>query len=196
MIYWICERYFRPELEEIRSSVEILRAAHFSKSGGTVPEIAVATLITAEDRRFLGHSGFDPIAILRAIFNYLVHRRISGGSTIDQQFVRTLTKHYERTFFRKFREILLAVYLQRLATKKEIAAMYLLIAYFGWQMNGIVQACRRFEISIPTMSVNQAAFVVASLKYPIPKMPTGAFLNRHRHRVEYIVAKMKGGTLK
>lgn len=189
--YWVCSRLFRKEVEQINAAVNILRAAHFSHNKNTVPNIAILSLVSAEDRRFWSHSGFDYRAMTRAALHYLISGRVSGGSTIDQQFVRTITGHYERTLFRKFREIMLAISLQCLATKSEIAAMYLLIAYFGWQMNGIVQACRRFKISLENMSMRQAAFVIASLKYPIARVPTSEFNARHHRRVDYILANMK-----
>lgn len=130
---------------------------------------AVVALIVGEDRRFYKHYGFDPIGIARAIW-WLVTRGVwTGGSTIEQQLVRTLTGRYERTFRRKLREILLASLVQEILPKSDVARLYLSVAFFGWQMNGIQQACGRLGINIESMDRQQAASLVARLKYPEPK---------------------------
>jgi len=188
----LCEFCFPIETKQLISAVRLLKEVHFSSSGQTqpVPPIAILALITAEDRRFYKHYGFDIIAILRCIFQYIMFKKHSGGSTIDQQFVRTVTRRYDRTLFRKIREIILSIYLQRIASKEEIAAMYLLVAYLGWRMNGYLQACRRHSIRASKINETEAAFIVASLKYPIPKSPSAAFQNRHEQRVRYILKNL------
>lgn len=51
-------------------------------------------LISAEDHRFRYHTGVDPIAILRAIYIYIRYGKYQGASTIEQQFIRTVTCRY------------------------------------------------------------------------------------------------------
>ena len=59
--------------------------------GGLFPAHLKAAVIAAEDQRFRYHPGFDPIAIVRALYsNTLQQRTISGASTITQQVVRLI----------------------------------------------------------------------------------------------------------
>lgn len=129
-------------------------------------------LILSEDRRFFRHPGVDLIAIARALWSILVKRRLQGASTIEQQLVRTLTKRYELTLRCKLREITLALLVSLSSRKSQIARSYLQVAYFGWQMNGLLQACKRLHINPSTASALEAATVIARLKYPEPQFPS------------------------
>jgi penicillin-binding protein 1A len=55
-------------------------------------KLLIAHLISGEDHRFYNHIGFDPIAILRAIYKRIDAGKIEGASTIEQQYVRTCTE--------------------------------------------------------------------------------------------------------
>lgn len=192
----VCRKMFPVEVEKLETAIRFLREAHFARGSPQVPPSIIDALVFAEDRRFYRHRGFDPVAILRCIVAFLASGKVSGGSTIDQQLVRTVTRRYERTLLRKIREIVLSVYLQKLATKDEIAGMYMHAAYFGWRMNGLLQACRRYGISIQDPGEKEAAFLIASLKYPIPKQPSTAFLAQHAARVRYILKGLKKAELR
>ena len=77
-----------------------------------------------------------------------------GASTINQQLVRVLTNRYERTFKRKVKEILLASLVARAIPKTDIPGIYLSVAYFGWRMNGLVQAVlQTMGIVLPRMTL-------------------------------------------
>jgi penicillin-binding protein 1A len=147
----------------------------------------IDTLILAEDRRFLYHFGFDPIAVIRAIFSLLTKGKLQGASTIEQQLVRTITRRYEITLSRKLREIVLASILSASFPKDRIARAYLCVAYFGWRMNGITQACTQLSINPETATVNQAASIIARLKYPEPKDPSHKRLKQIEERCTHIL---------
>ncbi len=129
----------------------------------------VQFLIVGEDRRFLYHPGFDIIAIGRATWRRIAWGRQEGASTIEQQLVRVLTGRYERTLRRKLAEIFLATLVPRVVPKSEVPGLYLQVAYFGWRMNGLRQACQRLGLDPGAMSAEQAAGMVARLKYPQPR---------------------------
>jgi penicillin-binding protein 1A len=128
----------------------------------------IEALIQAEDHRFLLHKGVDTRAILRAIFVTTFTRKLEGGSTITQQLVRVASGDYRRTLSRKFKEMCLAAWIDAEIMKIEQAAVYLRIAYFGWRMNGLVQATTRLQFSFP-LSNTEAAALVARIKYPEPQ---------------------------
>jgi membrane carboxypeptidase/penicillin-binding protein len=134
--------------------------------------IACELLISGEDHRFFRHSGFDIIAICRAIYKRLADGKVEGASTIDQHIVRVLTCRYERTVERKLREILLATLVSTVIPKHALPGLYLRLGYYGWRMNNFQQACRRLNIDPLNMTVIEAASIVSRLKYPEPKMPS------------------------
>lgn|SRR5574341_72304 len=144
-------------------------------------------LIVAEDRRFSTHSGIDVIAVIRAIWKYLLYRQLSGASTIQQQLVRTIQRRYERSFRRKIREMMLACVVSEVMEKYEILDSYLHVAYFGWRMNGLDQACGRLGINIAHPTPQQAATVVARLKYPEPEIPSPKRLQQIANRTQYLL---------
>src|SRR5260370_30708064 len=69
-------------------------------------------VIVLEDRRFMKHPGFDPKSVVREFFKALTFRRHGGASTIDMQFVRTVTGYKELTITRKLYEMLLSILIQ------------------------------------------------------------------------------------
>jgi membrane peptidoglycan carboxypeptidase len=126
-------------------------------------------LISGEDHRFRYHIGFDIIAILRAMKNRLLHNKIEGASTIEQQLVRVLTNDFERTFNRKIKEIFLSTTLSKLVPRKDIPTIYLHVAYFGTDMNGLEQVFNKLHIvNNQIMSIEQCAEIIARIKYPEP----------------------------
>jgi len=147
----------------------------------------LTALIVAEDRRFYSHGGVDAIAIVGALWRFVYVRRLAGASTIEQQMVRVLTQDRGRTLRRKFRETILACTLVNKYDKPDIAGMYLAAAYFGWEMNGIEQACRRLDLNLSQLSTRQAASIVARLKYPEPDKPSAARAALIARRTEHIL---------
>ncbi len=149
----------------------------------------VALLIAAEDHRFGSHPGVDPISLCRAVWRTLVCRRREGGSTIAMQLVRVITGHYDRTIGRKIVEIYLAVRLTKLVRKTDIPKLYLSIAYFGWRMNGLKQASMRLNINPASISLIDAASIIARIKYPEPKRIDRNRLAKISGRAKYIIKR-------
>jgi membrane peptidoglycan carboxypeptidase len=88
------------------------------------PELVAATIAT-EDKDFYTHPGYDPIAIVRALWqNYVSGETVSGASTITQQMARSIllspTERAQRTYLRKAREILLAAEITAMRDEIEI----------------------------------------------------------------------------
>ncbi|HEX9893104.1 MAG TPA: biosynthetic peptidoglycan transglycosylase [Gemmatimonadales bacterium] len=152
------------EWQGIRSQIDRLAAS----GGAQPPLIAQQLLVSGEDHRHGHHPGYDLIAILRAIWKRLLGKSREGGSTIEQQLVRVLTGHFERTIRRKLKEIGLAALVAENYPKHLLPRMYLRIAYYGAHMNGYAQACRRLKLDPVSLSLEDAAMVVARLKYPQP----------------------------
>lgn len=85
--------------------------------------------------------------------------------------------------------MLLASRVQRIVPKFEIPGFYLHIAYMGWQMNGLREACRRLDYDLEFLTLRQAASLIARLKYPEPmNMSPTRYAQIHR-RTEYILER-------
>jgi penicillin-binding protein 1B len=90
-----------------------------------LPPVLVHALISAEDKRFFQHSGFDPIRITKAVLVDIKDRRKSeGASTLTQQLAWMLWLDHSKTFSRKFAELMISIHLERKLTKEKILEYY------------------------------------------------------------------------
>ncbi|HDL8432249.1 TPA: transglycosylase domain-containing protein [Yersinia enterocolitica] len=136
-------------------------------------------LVTAEDHRSAIHYGIDPIAIIRCVYLKLTKKIIQGGSTVEQQFVRTFTGRYERTLRRKIREQVIAILLNnKIKNKKTIGKAYLCCAYFGHMKVGF------FNLS--ETEKKDASELIARLKYPTKKNENPCNNKKITRRKKYI----------
>jgi penicillin-binding protein 1A len=133
-----------------------------------VPEVLVQAVLAAEDRDFFAHGGIDPVGIGRALFADLRNRHAKqGGSTITQQYVKTVYLSRERTVTRKVKEAVLAVKLERELTKKEILERYLNAVYFGRGAYGVQAAARAyFDKDVAGVSLADAAYLAGLIRSP------------------------------
>lgn len=149
----------------------------------------ITMLISAEDHRYGSHPGVDPVSICRAVWRSLFCGKKEGGSTIAMQLVRVITGRYERTCRRKIAEMYLAVRLTKHVREADLPKLYLWVAYFGWKMNGLVQASQRLKINLSNMAEFEAANIVARLKYPEPQRRDEKRLSKIRERTKYILMR-------
>lgn len=132
--------------------------------------ILVNCLISAEDHRFRFHWGFDPIAIARAIKNNALYNKREGASTINQQLVRVITNDYRSGASRKIKEIVLAVFLTFVLSKRLTAVIYLNIAYYGTELNGLNQVLMKFNLGRHSILTREVCCeIISRLKYPEPR---------------------------
>jgi penicillin-binding protein 1C len=132
-------------------------------------------LVAAEDRRFDSHPGADPIAAARALFQLGSSGHIvSGASTLTMQTVRLLDP-YPRSLIGKLREMAKALALERLMSKREVLSLYLTLAPFGGNLEGVRAASLAYFGKEPTrLSAAEAALLVA-----IPRSPERLRPDRH-----------------
>lgn len=155
-----------------------------------IPSVVIQALIAGEDHRFLDHHGIDYWAVARALFGLASGQRLGGGSTLEQQLYRTLTDRRERTIARKTRELMGARFLSTILDKEAIASLYLAVAYFGASMNGIEQACTRLKIDLTAITADDAASLIARLKYPEPRHASAARAEQIARRTAWIRRRM------
>jgi penicillin-binding protein 1A len=140
------------------------RALSLGEMSRYLPQAVVAT----EDRRFYRHFGIDPIGLLRAALTDLAAGHVvEGGSTITQQLAKNLFLTAERSFARKIRETLLALWLEHEFTKNQILEIYLNRVYLGAGTYGVDAAARRyFARSASRLDLYQSAMIAGLLKAP------------------------------
>ena len=143
-------------------------------SAASLPPALVAATIAAEDRRFWSHPGVDAIAVLRAAKVNLIERQVvEGGSTITQQVAKLLLNRKSpdraRGWSAKAHEAVIALRLEHRFSKRELLAMYLNLAGYGNQVNGVERASQiYFGVTASMLTPAQAAFLAG-----LPQRPTG-----------------------
>lgn len=136
---------------------------------GDLPRVLVQAVLAAEDKNFFDHNGIDPIGITRAVARDVLGDSASrqGGSTITQQYVKTVYLSSERTFTRKAREAVLAIKLERELDKREILTRYLNEIYFGRGAYGVEAASRTyFGVGVQHLQLHQAAYLAGLIRSP------------------------------
>src|SRR3954465_1674869 len=133
-------------------------------------------LLAFEDKRFYAHSGIDPLALSRAAFQLVTQSRIvSGGSTITMQLARLMEPRRERSIYAKIRQMVRAVELERQLSKEQILDLYLALAPFGGNLEGIRAASIAYFGKEPKrLSLAEAALLVA-----LPQSPETRRLDRY-----------------
>ena len=138
------------------------------------PRHVVQAAIASEDRAFYSHSGFQPLSIagaaarnaLRTLTEGQVVVR-QGGSTITQQFARTILLDERAGFSRKFAELLLAPQIEVVWTKNQIIAGYLNVVPHAHGLNGLDAAARYFfGVDISEVTLPEAALLIGMLPAP------------------------------
>jgi len=138
----------------------------------SLPPYVPNAFLAAEDVRFHHHIGVDPIGMARALWTDLrSHGIAQGGSTIDQQIVKARFLSQERTWRRKFVEILLALMLDARLSKDEILEIYLNDIYLGHSggkpVLGIDEASRLYFDKLPRdLRVDEAAVLAGMIRAP------------------------------
>ncbi|MDX3975826.1 penicillin-binding protein 1C [Shinella sp.] len=134
-------------------------------------------LVAYEDRRFNEHAGIDPLALLRAAGQFVTNGRIvSGASTLSMQVARLIEPRENRSMLAKLRQMARAIQLERRLSKAEILDLYLTLAPYGGNLEGVRAASLAWFGKEPKrLSVAEAALLVA-----LPQLPEKRRPDRHR----------------
>ena len=156
-----------------------------------IPDLVKEAFISAEDKNFYTHGGFDPEGIIRAGFIYLQgSHHIQGASTITQQVAKNFLLSSDRTFDRKIREILLSLRIEAAYSKEKILELYLNEIYLGLSNYGVAAAALNyFDKSVHELTIAEAAYLAALPKEPSSLNP---FRDHDRavERRNYVIGRM------
>ncbi len=133
-----------------------------------IPEVVVQAFIAAEDRRFYQHHGVDYRSIARAaVANVTSGGVVEGASTITQQLARIVFLTQDRSFQRKFKEIILAQRLEADLGKDKILERYLNLVYLGAGAYGVADAAWiYFGKTVDEISVADVALIAGMAPAP------------------------------
>jgi penicillin-binding protein 1C len=129
-------------------------------------------LFAYEDKRFRSHHGVDALALGRAFAQFIFNgRTVSGGSTLTMQVARLLEPR-ERTLVAKFRQLVRAIEIERTLSKDDILALYLSLAPYGGNLEGIRAASLAYFGKEPRrLSLAESALLVALPQSPEQRRP-------------------------
>ena len=151
----------------------------------------IQAILATEDHRFWDHHGINKLRTLRALWITLFEPgRVQGASTITQQLAKNLFFSFERTYTRKFRELLVAFQIEAQFSKQEILEAYINQIPFGVGAYGIGEAARTFfGKSAGELTLSEAALLAG-----LPKSPTRynpfRYPERARARQQVVLQRM------
>ncbi len=145
-----------------------------------VSPLYIQAVLTYEDRWFYSHPGINPFAFIRAsVQNISAGHIVSGGSTITMQVARILHQN-KRTLTGKVLQILRALQLESHLTKEEILTLYLNLAPFGANIEGVQTAC----FSWLGKQAKELSHAEAALLAVLPQAPSFYRPDRHPKRAQ------------
>ena len=149
-------------------------------------------VVAIEDHRFYSHPGIDPIGIGRAAFRDVRAGGIQeGASTLTQQLARTLFLSNQREWGRKFKEMALALMIERRLSKPRILELYLNRIFLGGSVYGVEAMSRNvFGKPAANLTLNESAFIAGLIRTPSSLWPWGHY-DRAVQRSRVVLARMR-----
>ncbi len=143
-----------------------------------IPPLIKQAFISAEDKNFYNHGGFDAVGIVKAAVDAARGGRLRGASTITQQVMKNFLLSGDRSAERKIKEILLAVRLENTLSKEDILGLYLNEIFLGQNSYGVTAASQTyFAKTLEELTPAEAAYLAA-----IPKAPSNYHPVRQKAR--------------
>ncbi len=142
-----------------------------------IPDAIKQAFISAEDKNFYEHAGFDPTGIAAALVDAAQGARLRGASTITQQVMKNFLLTGDRSGERKIKEIILATRLESTLTKDQILELYLNEIFLGQNSYGVTAAAQvYFAKSLEELTLAEIAYLAAlpqapSVLHPVREKP-------------------------
>ena len=158
-----------------------------------IPDLVKDAFISAEDKNFYTHAGYDTRGIAAAIIEAVKSRgqNVRGASTITQQVMKNFLLSGDRQIERKIKEIILASRLEESMSKDKILELYLNEIFLGQNSYGVAAAAQTyFNKSLSELSPHEAAMLAS-----MPKAPSDFHPVRNKERLlqrrNYVLREMK-----
>ncbi|MFZ5376926.1 MAG: transglycosylase domain-containing protein [Patescibacteria group bacterium] len=157
----------------------------------TLPKHVTQATIAIEDKNFYHHFGFDIQGIVRAFSKNIQGGRLEGGSTITQQLVKNALLTSEKSFKRKIKEVILAMFTEIIYSKEEILEMYLNYIPYGGTAVGIEAASQQyFEKPASQLTLPEAALLAGLPQAPSYYSPFGSNAVHSKERQAEVLRRM------
>jgi penicillin-binding protein 1A len=157
-----------------------------------IPDVMKSAILAAEDDRFYQHGGIDWAGVARAaVANVTQMSKSQGASTITMQVARNFYLSSEKTYTRKFYELLLTFKIEATLTKDQILDLYMNQIYLGHRAYGFAAASRTyFGKPLQEITPAEAAMLAGIPKAPSRLNPIANF-ERARERQMYVLGRMR-----
>ena len=162
-----------------------------------IPKSMINAIISAEDKTFFQHQGFDIKGIANAFITNFKNiysnknNNYVGASTITQQLVKNILLNRDQTISRKIKELILSLRIEQEYSKEFIIELYLNEIYFGRRSYGVASASLNyFNKSIFDLDIHEYAYLAALPKGPNNYDPKKNY-NRALERRNYVLKQME-----
>ncbi|WP_170438945.1 penicillin-binding protein 1A [Ruegeria arenilitoris] len=157
-----------------------------------IPDLVKHAFISAEDKNFYSHQGYDPRGIIAAGIEAVQSKgeTLRGASTITQQVMKNFLLSGDRRVERKIQEIILATRLEKTLNKEQILELYLNEIFLGQNSYGVTAAAQTyFNKTLQELAPHEAATLAA-----MPKAPSDYHPVRQKQRLldrrNYVLREM------
>lgn len=175
---WAGFTYLQIDPQALRGNIEYIPPnQQFTRHAGlgnpdnipldAMPLHMIFVTFSAEDYRFSVHSGIRTENWWLCIKRYLTGGTLCGGSSLTQQIAKNLVVGWDRTLYRKLRELVAAYKMEQHFSKAELFTLYANMAETGPGIYGYPAAARYyFDKDIKDITLAEAAFIVSNLSHP------------------------------
>ncbi|MEO1796327.1 MAG: transglycosylase domain-containing protein, partial [Pseudomonadota bacterium] len=157
-----------------------------------IPPLVKAAFISAEDKNFYNHAGYDPRGIAAALRDAVVSRgqELRGASTITQQVMKNFLLDGSRSAERKIKEIILATRIEKTLSKDKILELYLNEIFLGQNSYGVAAAAQTyFNKPLRDLTAYEAAYLAVLPKAPSTYHPVREY-DRAVERRNFVLREM------
>ena len=161
-----------------------------------LPKVMVNAVLSAEDKRFFEHGGFDLVRVMgAALADLRMGHRAQGASTIDMQVARSFFFTTKREWRRKMKETLMAFELDQRFTKQQIFELYANEIYLGnrgsFSIRGFGEAAQAyFGKDVRELNLGEAAFLAGIIRAPNRYSAAERHLDRAVESRDRVLAQM------
>lgn len=155
-----------------------------------IPDLVKQAFISAEDKNFYVHKGYDPLGMVKAAVDAAQGARLRGASTITQQVMKNFLLSSDRSAERKIKELILAARLEETLTKEKILELYLNEIYLGQNSYGVAAAAQvYFNKKLDDLTVSEVAYLGALPQRPSTLHPVRNYDDALKRR-DYVLREM------
>lgn len=189
-------KYSPPTISRIYSSEgkiidEFARERRLFVPAEEIPDLVKQAFISAEDKNFYQHKGYDPRGMLAAAVEAARGGRLRGASTITQQVMKNFLLSGDRSAERKIKELILSNRVEGVLDKDKILELYLNEIFLGQNSYGVAAAAQTyFNKTLSELAPEEAAYLAT-----LPKKPSNLHPVRHKEaaidRRNFVLKEMK-----